>query len=417
MCYHFPLPSCSTAAQIQLSMKKKSAVTVIYDRKNVSSKKGTGKVEIRIYLSRDQRKYVTICNATPLEWKKVAKRKDVVSEVEKFEKVVEAMQMLGEDMTIENFDAHLNFGKKAKEEKKAKEILKVTEEPEEENNTFNGFDLTESFTEYMRKNIEEEHIEENTRTRKLYMVETVEKFGRINTFADITAENILAYDKFLHKGNRTDATVFSYHKRLKFYINQARIEGRIASNPYELTKFKRGCYKERKPLTEEELKNLRDFTLDQEKLDRVRDLFIFMAYTGLAHCDLCLFKFKGMTEKVGNLYYIDGRRLKTDTVFFTPILPPAMDVLKKYNYKLPVISNQKMNDYLHVIEERMELTKPLTCHVARHSFATLCLSHGTPIESVAKMLGHTKVETTQIYAKVLRSSLKSQSESLAAAIV
>ena len=69
-----------------------------------------------------------------------------------------------------------------------------------------------------------------------------------------------------------------------------------------------------------------------------------------------------------------------------------------------------MNDYLHVIEERMELTKPLTCHVARHSFATLCLSHG-------KMLGHTKVETTQIYAKVLRSSLKSQSESLAAAIV
>lgn len=90
-------------------MKKQSAVTVIFDRKNVSSKKGTGKVEIRIYLSRDQRKYVTICKATPLEWQKVARRKDVVSEVKKFEKVVEAMQMLGEDMTIENFDAHLNF--------------------------------------------------------------------------------------------------------------------------------------------------------------------------------------------------------------------------------------------------------------------------------------------------------------------
>ena len=147
-------------------MKKKDAVKVVFDRKNVSAKKGTGKVEICIYLSRLQRKFITIGKSTPLEWKKVAKRKDVVSEVEKFEKVVEAMQMLGEDMTIENFDAHLNFGKKAKEEKKAKEILKVTEEPEEENNTFNGFDLTESFTEYMRKNIEEEHIEENTRTRK-----------------------------------------------------------------------------------------------------------------------------------------------------------------------------------------------------------------------------------------------------------
>ncbi len=412
MRYHFsPFPLFSTAAQNQVSMKKKNAVKVVFDRKNVSAKKGTGKVEICIYLSRLQRKFITICKATPLEWQKVARRKDVVSEVQKFEKVVEAMQMLGEDMTIENFDAHLNFGKKAKE------ILKVTEELKEEPQTFNGFDLTESFTEYMRKNIEEEHIEENTRTRKFYMVETVEKFGRINTFADITTENINAYDKFLHKGNRTDATVFSYHKRLKFYIHQAKVEGRIPSNPYEQLKFKRGCYKERKPLTEEELKELRDFTLDQERLDRVRDLFIFMAYTGLAHCDMCAFKFKGMTEKVGNLYYIDGRRMKTDTVFFTPILPPAMDVLKKYNYKLPVISNQKMNDYLHVIEERMELTKPLTCHVARHSFATLCLSHGTPIESVAKMLGHTKVETTQIYAKVLRSSLKTQSETLAAAIV
>ena len=416
MCYHSPecvttfvllLPlfhRSPSAAQIKMSMKKQSAVKVIYDRKNVSSKKGTGKVEIRIYLSRDQRKYVTICDATPLEWQRVVKRRDVAIEVEKFEKIVEAMLVLGEDMTIDNFDAHLNFGEKEKELKR------------NDKDFYNGFDLTESFTDYMRRNIEEEHIEENTRVRKLYMVDTVVAFGQMNTFADITAANIIAYDKFLHKGNRTDATVFSYHKRLKFYINQARIEGRIPSNPYELTKFKRGSYKERKPLTEKELKKLRSFKLNQDKLDRVRDLFIFMAYTGLAHCDMSLFKFKTMTEKVGKLYYIDGRRLKTDTVFFTPILPPALEVLKKYNYELPVISNQKMNDYLHVIEERMKLTKPLTCHVARHSFATLCLAHGIPIETVAKMLGHTKIETTQIYAKVLRSTLKSQSQKLAAVI-
>ena len=386
-------------------MAKKSAVKAVWDRRGLAAKRGHGYVEIAIYLGPGQRKYLSFGKATQLEWLRMQKSKKLKSQVDKYEKIVNAMETLGEDMTVEKFDSYLVLDEVVDQQKKAKGLF------------YNGFDLTESFTEYMRKNIEEEHIEENTRTRKLYMVETVENFGRLNTFADITAENILAYDKFLHKGNRTDATVFSYHKRLKFYINQARIEGRIASTPYELTKFKRGCYKERKPLTEEELKKLRDFTLDQERLDRVRDLFIFMAYTGLAHCDMCAFKFKGMTEKVGNLYYIDGRRLKTDTVFFTPILPPAMDVLKKYNYKLPVISNQKMNDYLHVIEERMELTKPLTCHVARHSFATLCLSHGTPIESVAKMLGHTKVETTQIYAKVLRSSLKSQSESLAAAIV
>lgn len=140
MRYHFsPFPLFSTAAQNQVSMKKKNAVKVVFDRKNVSAQKGTGKVEICIYLSRLQRKFITICKATPLEWQKVARRKDVVSEVQEFEKEVEVMQMLGEDMTIENFDAHLNYGKKAKEEKKAKEILKVTEELKEEPQTFNGF--------------------------------------------------------------------------------------------------------------------------------------------------------------------------------------------------------------------------------------------------------------------------------------
>ena len=363
-------------------------------------------MEIRIYLSRLQRKFITIGEATPLEWRTIEKRRDVKIELEKYRNIVQAMQVLGEDMTIENFDAHLSSGKdEEKEEKK------------EDGNFYNGYDLNDSFIDFMRDAIEDEAIEDNTRTRKYYMVKTVEESGLIKTFADITAANLIAYDKFLHKGDRTDATVFSYHKRLKFYINLARIEGRIPSNPYELTNFKRGRYKERKPLNEAELKKLREMKLPQQKLCRVRDLFIFMAYTGLAHCDAQLFDFDTMTEKVGRLYYIDGRRLKTKTDFFTPILAPAMEILKKYDYHLPSISNQKMNDYLHVIEERLKLKKPLTCHVARHSFATLALSHGTPIETVAKMLGHTKIETTQIYAKVLKATLKKQSESLAHAIL
>lgn len=387
-------------------MKKEDAVKVIFDRKCVSEKRGKGKVEIRIYLSRLQRKFITIGEATPLEWRTIEKRRDVKIELEKYRNIVQAMQVLGEDMTIENFDAHLSSGKdEEKEEKK------------EDGNFYNGYDLNDSFIDFMRDAIEDEAIEDNTRTRKYYMVKTVEESGLIKTFADITAANLIAYDKFLHKGDRTDATVFSYHKRLKFYINLARIEGRIPSNPYELTNFKRGRYKERKPLNEAELKKLREMKLPQQKLCRVRDLFIFMAYTGLAHCDAQLFDFDTMTEKVGRLYYIDGRRLKTKTDFFTPILAPAMEILKKYDYHLPSISNQKMNDYLHVIEERLKLKKPLTCHVARHSFATLALSHGTPIETVAKMLGHTKIETTQIYAKVLKATLKKQSESLAHAIL
>ncbi len=105
------------------------------------------------------------------------------------------------------------------------------------------------------------------------------------------------------------------------------------------------------------------------------------------------------------IYYIDGERLKTGTKFFTPILNPAIKVLKKYDYNLPKITNQKGNEYLHLIQHTMGLRKSLTFHVARHSFATLAISHGVPIEYVARMLGHEDIHTTQIYTKILKTTI------------
>ena len=186
----------------------------------------------------------------------------------------------------------------------------------------------------------------------------------------------------------------------------------IPSDPYSKVKIKRGKCKERQPLLEEELKIIRDTEFNGH-LGRVRDLFIFAAYTGLAFCDTQLFNFKTMTETVGNMLYINGERLKTGSSFFTPILKPALEVLKKYNYVLPKISNQKANDYLHVIQAQLNINKNLTFHVARHSFATLALAHDIPIEDVARMLGHQDVKTTQIYAKVLHTTIARHSLSLA----
>lgn len=123
-----------------------------------------------------------------------------------------------------------------------------------------------------------------------------------------------------------------------------------------------------------------------------------------------------MTEQQGTLYYIDGSRLKTGSKFFTPILKPAMEVLKKYDFKLPRISNQKANDYLHLIQAAMKLNKNLTFHIARHSFATLALAHDVPIENVARMLGHQNIRTTQIYAKVLKSTIERHAVNLQKAI-
>mgnify|MGYP000932628662 CR=1 FL=1 len=152
----------------------------------------------------------------------------------------------------------------------------------------------------------------------------------------------------------------------------------------------------------------------KQEIDKVRDLFVFSAYTGLAYCDVQAFDFEKMTEQQGKLYYIDGSRIKTASKFFTPILGPAMEVLKKYKFVLPKISNQ--NDFLHLIETALKLNKPLTFHVARHSFATLALAHDIPIENVSRMLGHKNIRTTQIYAKVLKTTIKRHAENLQRAI-
>ena len=82
------------------------------------------------------------------------------------------------------------------------------------------------------------------------------------------------------------------------------------------------------------------------------------------------------------MYYIDGSRIKTETKFFTPILGPAMKVLEKYDFKLPKISNQKANDYLHVIQMELHIRQKLTFHGLWHSFATMALAHDVPIENV-----------------------------------
>ena len=189
----------------------------------------------------------------------------------------------------------------------------------------------------------------------------------------------------------------------------------IPTDPYTQVKCSRGKSKERRPLLEEELTKMRKLKLD-EKTGNVRDLFIFSAYTGLAFCDVMAFDFETMTEHEGKLFYIDGSRLKTGTQFFTPILKPAMEVLKKYHFSLPKISNQKANDYLHIIQAAMKLNKNLTFHVARHSFATLALTHDVPIENVARMLGHQNIRTTQIYAKVLKTTIERHAISLQKAI-
>ena len=365
---------------------------VVFDRRKISAKKGYGFLELQVYLGRATRKYLMIGKFAPDEWEAAASSPETKALITKCNKVLTTMEVLDEERTIENFMYH--FEGKQKEE--------VAREPETEQ---------KSFITYMEMTLEGEELREGTRKHKQVVIDAVRRFGKLNTYGDLTSKNILAFDNWLHDGTRTDVTCFGYHKKVHKWVRQLAQMREIKQDPYEFVTLKRGKSKEREPLMETELKLLRMHKFEG-KLARVRDLFIFAAYTGLSFCDTQSFDFKKMTKKIDMMYYIDGSRIKTDTKYFTPILSPAMDVLKKYDYQLPKISNQKANDYLHLIQLEMHFSQNLTFHVARHSFATLALAHDVPIENVARMLGHEDIKTTQIYAKVLRSTIERHSVSL-----
>lgn len=388
-------------------MAKKSAVKAVWDRRGLAAKRGHGYVEIAIYLGPGQRKYLAFGNATEMEWVRLQKSRKIAEQIEKYDAIINAMRTLGEEMTIENFDSHLDL----------QEV--VEEATKDESKMFNGYDQTESFIEFVRDILEQENCALGTMKHKRVVLRSLEDFGRIQTFEDLTPSNIMAYDRWLHNGARTDVTISQYHKYVHYYINVLLMEERIPSDPYKKVRIKKGESKERQPLTEQELIKVRDAEIEREKLDRVRDLFIFMAYTGLSYIDTQSFDFKKMTvyDEEAQMYYIDGKRLKTKTKFFTPILPPALAVLKKNDFRLLKISNQKANDHLHTIEEKLGISHPMTCHIARHSFATLCLAHDVPMEDVSKMLGHTNLKTTQRYAKVLQRTIQRHSATLAARLL
>ena len=385
---------------------KSNAVKVVFDRRKEAAKKGCGYVDVVVNLGKKVRKYILIGTSTPAEWEKDVESTTVKSVVEKCQNILVTMDVLGEESNIENFNKH--FYEEQPQE----------EEIEEENPPMHSeeFLRTRDFIAYCEQALANEDIAIGTRKHKQVVIDALKTFGKILTFADLTVKNLKAFDRWLHNGERTDVTIYGYHKRLKKWVSELERLDEIPRNPYKLITFNRGKCKERQPLLESELKLMREAKLET-KLERVRDLFIFSAYTGLAFCDTQAFDYEKMTITEGNMTFIDGSRINTDTRFFTPILSPAMDVLKKYNYHLPHLSNQKANDYLHLIQQLLGFKKNLTFHVARHSFATLALAHDVPIENVARMLGHEDIRTTQIYAKILKTTIERHATNLQSAII
>lgn len=292
----------------------------VFNRRGNATEEKQTAIELEIYFSRAERKFIpTGLSIYAGQWDKdehvinhlQAKllNKQLDDFLKSYEKVFEAMINGGEKITLENLNGRLGKAK-----------------PKE----------SVSFMDFMYDRMAERPLRESTKRMHLVTWESLKRFGGIISFDSLTPKNLKLFDDFLRKENpnRKQTTIHGYHKRMKPYVIEAYKLRHIDSNPYNAFDNVRGTSKEREPLTQQELDHLRTIELP-DKLDRVRDLFIFGCYTGLSYSDIALFRYDTDVTQSNGMYFIDGERLKTGTKFYTPILKPAMDVLVKRNYKLP----------------------------------------------------------------------------------
>lgn len=182
--------------------------------------------------------------------------------------------------------------------------------------------------------------------------------------------------------------------------------------------------KDREFLSPSELSNIETIELPLERLDRIRDLFVFSCYTGISYSDLVVLNSGHVRVGMDGKQWIYTNRQKTNSVVKVPLLPQALKIVSKYKNHpitevtgllLPIVSNVKTNLFLKELAMICGIKKNLTFHMARHTFATtVTLNNGVPIETVSKLLGHTKIATTQIYARVLEGKISEDMTALQA---
>jgi site-specific recombinase XerD len=229
---------------------------------------------------------------------------------------------------------------------------------------------------------------------------------------------IIDFEFFLNtKQNIGHNAIVKYLRMLRKHINVALVNEWIPIDPF--LKIKRTIKKvKREFLTQGELNSIIEKDLHVTRLAQIKDVFVFACYTGLSYGDLAKLNHNNIVIGMDGEKWIHILRTKTGSPSKIPLLPKALTILKKYENDpiciikqilLPVISNERYNSYLKEIANLCEIKKNLTTHLARHTFATtITLTKGVSIESVSSMLGHSKISTTQIYAKITDTKVSTE---------
>jgi len=262
---------------------------------------------------------------------------------------------------------------------------------------------TTNVVEFIKADLKRREVSFSVMEYNNSFIKRLEEYGKIKTFADLTYSRLEDFDLHLKKTIKSQPTLYKRHSLFKGYLEKARKRGLIERNPYDEFTFKKGKSDDPVYLIESEVKQIINYKPKgaiKESLERVRDLFIFQCYTGLSYTDLESFS-RDSIQVINGQKEIHGARNKTGVPYVVLLLPIAEEIADKYDYALPVISNQKYNDYLGTLIERIGIDKNVTTHTGRHTFGTYLINKGVSIEAIPKIMGHTNMKQSLLYARML----------------
>jgi site-specific recombinase XerD len=275
--------------------------------------------------------------------------------------------------------------------------------------------MTTSVVDFIKADLRKRNVSYDVHEYNNSFLKRLIEFGKIKTFNDINYNNIEELDLFLRKTIKSAPTLYKRHALFKGYLEKAKRRGLIKENPYSEFVNKKGNSKDPVFLFEEEIKLIIDYNPSgvlKERISKVKDLFLFQCFTGLSYADMSNFSRLLIVDNDG-MKEIHGFRQKTKQRYVALFLPIAEGIAEKYDYKLPVITNQKYNEYLKQLAQGAGISKPITSHAGRHTFATYMINKGISIESVSKILGHSNIRMTQHYARVLgKTAIQEMKEKL-----
>lgn len=213
-------------------------------------------------------------------------------------------------------------------------------------------------------------------------------------------------------------TIVLYMSRLHTVVNKAIAAGIITADPFAGYEPPRPEHK-RRYLTREELQRLMTTPLSVPRLYLVRDLFLFSCYTGISYGDMCRLTTANLETSENGTVWVKAAREKTGVSFEIPLLDLPRHIINKYRdimpdgRLLPMYGNSELNKELKLLATVCGIDRKLTFHMARHTYATeITLSHGVPMETASRMLGHSRVDTTQIYAQVTDNKIDADTQAL-----